>query len=136
MTAIVLGGYISVLTNRPGQSGHDVAQPLYHLGRRAECRLLAALLEQRQQVRYALLAETQTLSAIGTQHALRSLEAVATQIGGAVAPATHARVLLSRLITQEALLLAFNDTFSTFIVISLAGLELALFFRRARPQQR
>ena len=72
----------------------------------------------------------------GTQHALRALEAVAAQLGGAVAPATHARVLLSRLINQEALLLAFNDTFSTFIVISLCGLVLALFFRRARPQQR
>jgi len=45
-------------------------------------------------------------------------------------------VLLSRLINQEALLLAFNDTFSTFIAISLAGLVLTLFFRRARPPQR
>jgi hypothetical protein len=44
--------------------------------------------------------------------------------------------LLSRLIDQESWLLAFNDTFSTFLIISLCGLALALFFRRARPQQR
>ena len=39
--------------------------------------MLAALLEQRQQVRYALLAETQVLSSVGTQQALRALEATA-----------------------------------------------------------
>ena len=96
--------------------------------------MLAALLEQRQQVRYALLAETQALSAVGTQHALRSLEAVAAQLGGALAPAAHAKVLLSRMINQEALLLAFNDAFSTFVVISLGGLVLALFFHPPQKQ--
>jgi hypothetical protein len=93
-------------------------------------------LEQRQQVRYALLTETQSLSSIGTQQALRVLEATAAQLGGALAPAAHARVLLSRLIDQESLLLAFNDAFSTFVLISLCGLVLGFFFRRARPQQR
>jgi len=97
--------------------------------------MLAAILEQRQQVRYALLAETQQLSSVGTQQALHALEAAAAQIGGALAPAAHARVLLSRLIDQESWLLAFNDTFGTFLIISLCGLALALFFRRARPQQ-
>jgi hypothetical protein len=32
--------------------------------------------------------------------------------------------------------LAFNDTFSTFILISLCGLALVVFFRHARPQAR
>jgi hypothetical protein len=45
-------------------------------------------------------------------------------------------VLLSRLIDQESLLLAFNDAFSTFVLISLCGLALGFFFRRARSQQR
>jgi hypothetical protein len=98
--------------------------------------MLAALLEQRQQVRYALLAETQVLSSAGTQQALRALETAAAQIGGALAPAAHAKVLLSRLIDQESLLLAFNDAFSTFVFISLCGLALGCFFRRARSQQR
>jgi hypothetical protein len=48
----------------------------------------------------------------------------------------HARVLLSRLIDQESLLLAFNDTFSTFILTAICGLALVLFFRRVHPQQR
>ena len=43
---------------------------------------------------------------------------------------------MSRLLDQESLLLAFNDTFSTFVLISLCGFILALFFRRARLQQR
>jgi hypothetical protein len=42
--------------------------------------------------------------------------------------------LLSRLIDRETLLLAFNNTFfGYFAVISLCGLVLVLFFRRAWP---
>jgi len=104
------------------------------LGGALNVSMLASILEQRQHVRYALLAETQLLPSEGMQQALRTLEATATQIGGALPPASHARVLLSRLLDQEALLLAFNDTFSTFILISLCGMALALFFRRARSQ--
>jgi hypothetical protein len=82
----------------------------------------------------ALLAETQSLAAAGTQHALQTLETLATQLGGALSPAVHARVLLGRMINREALLLAFNDSFSFFIALSLCGLVLALFFRRARAR--
>jgi EmrB/QacA subfamily drug resistance transporter len=98
--------------------------------------MLAAIVDQRYQVRLALLAETQQLAAVGTQHALQALEALATQLGGALSPAVHARILLERIINREALLLAFNDAFGCFSVISLCGLALALFFRSARPTSR
>lgn len=134
--SVIYGIAISGLEAGRGKAATTLLNLCVTLGGALNVAMLAALLEQRQQVRYALLAETQVLPAVGTQQALRALEAIAAQLGSAVAPATHARVLLSRLINQEALLLAFNDTFSTFIVISLAGLVLALFFRRARLQQR
>ena len=94
---------------------------------------LATMLEQRHHVRHALLAETQTLSAAGTQQGLHMLEAVAAQFGGGLPPDVHAKVLLSRLIEREALLLAFNDAFGTFAILSLCGLALGLFFHRAHP---
>ncbi len=106
------------------------------LGGALHVALLAALLEQRQYVRQALLAETQSLAEVGTQQALQAFEAIATQLGGALPSAIHARVLLSRFLDREALLLAFNDTFATFVIIALSGLLLALFFRRAHPPQR
>ena len=93
--------------------------------------LLAALLDQRHQVRQAWLAETQALPAVGTQHGLRVFEAMAAQLDMASAPAAQARFLLGRFVNQEALLLAFNDCFAVFVMISLAGIALALFFRRA-----
>lgn len=94
--------------------------------------LLAAILDQRQQIRQGLLAETQQLTSVGTQQALQTLEAAATQISHAVPPDLHAHVLLGRLINHEALILAFNDASALFIVISLCGLLLVPFFRRAR----
>lgn len=96
--------------------------------------LLAAILDQRLQVRQAWLAETQQLTAVGTQQALQTLEAAALQISHAVPPALHAKVLLSRVIQREALILAFNDAAALFIVISLCGLVLVPFFRRAQPR--
>ena len=98
--------------------------------------LLASILDQRQHVRQVLLAETQQLNAVGTQLALQKLEGVATAIGGSLPPSLHAKVLLSRLINREATMLAFNDAFSVFVLISLCGLFLVLFFRRARPLHR
>jgi DHA2 family multidrug resistance protein len=127
---------ISGLEPARGKAATTLLNLCVTLGGALNVAMLASILEQRQQVRYALLAETQALPAVGTQQALQALEAVAAHIGGAMPPAAHARVLLSRLIDQESLLLAFNDTFSTFILISLCGLILVLFFRRARPQQR
>jgi MFS family permease len=94
--------------------------------------LLAAILDQRQQIRQALLAETQQLTSVGTQQALQTLEAVASQISNAVPPDLHAHILLGRLINQEATILAFNDAAYLFIIISLCGLILVPFFRRAR----
>jgi hypothetical protein len=98
--------------------------------------LLAAILEQRLYIRQALLAETQQLSAVSTQHTLSTLELVAAQTGSSLSPSLHARVLLSRLINEEALLLAFNDSFSVFVLISLIAIVLALFFRRSRLSRR
>ena len=97
--------------------------------------LLAAMLEQRHYIRQALLAETQTLSSVGTQQTLDIMQNLAVQIGGGLSPALHAKVLLGRLINREALLLAFNDSFSIFVIISLTATVLVLFFRKARLQQ-
>jgi DHA2 family multidrug resistance protein len=127
---------ISGLEPARGKAATTLLNLCITLGGALNVSMLAALLEQRQQVRYALLAETQVLSAVGTQQALQALETAAAQLGGALAPAAHAKVLLSRLLDQEALLLAFNDAFSTFVLISVCGLVLGLFFRRARAQQR
>jgi EmrB/QacA subfamily drug resistance transporter len=127
---------ISGLEAARGKAATTLLNLCITLGGALNVSMLAALLEQRQQVRYALLAETQVLSSVGTQQALQALETAAAQLGGALAPAAHAKELLSRLLDQEALLLAFNDAFSTFVLISVCGLVLGLFFRRARPQQR
>jgi nitrate/nitrite transporter NarK len=124
---------ISGLDPLRGKAATTVLNLCVTLGGAFNVSLLATILEQRQHIRQALLAQTQTLSAVGTQQALRSLETLAAQLGGGLPPAAHARVLLSRLIDREALLLAFNDTFGVFAIISLCGLVLALFFRRARP---
>jgi predicted MFS family arabinose efflux permease len=134
--AVIYPIAISGLELARGKAATTLLNLCVTLGGALNVSMLAALLEQRQQVRYALLAETQSLSSVGTQQALRALEATAAQIGGALAPAAHAKVLLSRLIDQESLLLAFNDAFSTFVLISLCGLALGFFFRRARPPQR
>jgi DHA2 family multidrug resistance protein len=133
--AVIYPIAISGLALARGKAATTLLNLCVTLGGALNVSMLAALLEQRQQVRYALLAETQSLSAVGTQQALRTLEATAAQIGGALAPVAHAKVLLSRLLDQEALLLAFNDAFSTFVLISLCGLVLGFFFRRARRSQ-
>ena len=93
--------------------------------------LLAAILEQRQVVRQALLAETQVLSSVGTQQALQTLETLANKVGGGLPAMLHAKVLLGRLIDREALWLAFNDSFGLFVVVTLSATVLVLFFRRA-----
>jgi EmrB/QacA subfamily drug resistance transporter len=93
--------------------------------------LLAAILDQREQIRQAWLAETQQLTAVGTQQALEALEAAAVQMGSAIPPDLHANVLLGRVIDQQAIMLAFNDAAALFVVISLCGLLLVPFFRRA-----
>jgi MFS family permease len=134
--AVIYPIAISGLEPARGKAATTLLNLCVTLGGALNVSMLAALLEQRQQVRYALLAETQLLSSVGTQQALRALEATAVQIGGALSPTVHAKVLLSRLLDQESLLLAFNDAFSTFVLISLCGLALGFFFRHARPPQR
>ena len=94
---------------------------------------LATILDQRQHVRQALLAETQQLNAVGTQQTLLKLEGLAAQMGSAIPDATHAKIMLGRVIQQQSRLLAFNDGFALFIFISLLGLVLAIFFRRSKP---
>jgi EmrB/QacA subfamily drug resistance transporter len=122
---------ISALDPARGKSATTLLNLCIVLGGALSVSLLASILDQRQQVRQALLAETQLLPSIGTQHALQTFEALASQIGGGLPPALHAKVLLSSYINREALLLAFNDGFAFFVVISLCGLVLSLFFRRA-----
>jgi EmrB/QacA subfamily drug resistance transporter len=97
--------------------------------------LVAAVLEHRHYIRQTLLAETQLLSAVGTQQTLVTLEWLAAQTGSGLPASLHARVLLGQLINQEALLLAFNDSFSVFVMISLCALILVMFFRRPRPSR-
>jgi EmrB/QacA subfamily drug resistance transporter len=101
------------------------------LGGALSVALLAALLDQRHEVRQALLAETQQLTAVGTQQALQTLEAAAP-VGSALSPSLHAKMMLGQMIHHEAFILAFNDAAFLFVVISLGGLVLAPFFRRAR----
>jgi hypothetical protein len=72
---------------------------------------------------------------VSTQRTLRLLEIVAAQTGSSLPPSLHAKVLLSRLINEEALLLAFNDSFSLFVLISLIAMVLVLFFRRPRSSR-
>jgi MFS transporter, DHA2 family, multidrug resistance protein len=124
---------ISGLDPARGKAATTVLNLGVTLGGAFNISLLATILEQRHHVRHALLAETQTLSAAGTQQGLRTLEALAAQLGGGLPPSVHAKVLLSRLIDREALLLAFNDAFGTFAILSLCGLALGLFFHRAPP---
>jgi MFS transporter, DHA2 family, multidrug resistance protein len=124
---------ISGLDPARGKAATTVLNLGVTLGGAFNIALLATILEQRHHVRHALLAETQTLSAAGTQQGLRTLEALAAQLGGGLPPSVHAQVLLSRLIDREALLLAFNDAFGTLAMLSLCGLALGLFFHRAHP---
>jgi DHA2 family multidrug resistance protein len=123
---------ISGLDPARGKAATTMLNLCITLGGALSVALLATMLEQREQVRQALLAETQQLTAVGTQHALQILESAARQMGSAVPSAVHAKIMLSRLIDHEAMLLAFNDAFSFFVLISLCGLVLVPFFRHAR----
>ena len=124
---------ISGLDPARGKAATTVLNLCVTLGGAVNITLLATILEQRHHIRHALLAETQTFAAVGTQQALRTLEVLAAQLGGGLPPDVHAQVLLGRLIEREALLLAFNDAFGTFALISLCGLGLGLFFHHAPP---
>jgi MFS transporter, DHA2 family, multidrug resistance protein len=124
---------ISGLDPARGKAATTVLNLCVTLGGAVNITLLATILEQRHHIRHALLAETQTFAAVGTQQALRTLEVLAAQLGGGLPPDVHAQVLLGRLIEREALLLAFNDAFGTFALISLCGLALGLFFHHAPP---
>jgi EmrB/QacA subfamily drug resistance transporter len=119
-----------------GKAATTILNLCMTLGGALSVALLAAILDQRYQVRHALLAETQPLTAVGTQQALYTLEGLAAQMYSGVSASAHARMLLGRLIDREALLLAFNDAFSFFVVLSMAGIMMALFFRRANVLQR
>ena len=125
---------ISGLPSAKGKAATTILNLCIVLGGALVVSLLAALLDQRHQVHQALLAETQTLPAIGTQHGLQVFEGLATQFEMTTEPAAQARFLLGRFVNEEALLLAFNDCFAVFLAISVAGIALALFFRRASQQ--
>jgi DHA2 family multidrug resistance protein len=125
---------ISGLEPARGKAATTILNLCVVLGGALTVSLLAAMLEQRHAIRQALLAETQQLSSVGTQQALASMQRLAAQIGGGLAPSLHAKVLLSRLINREASLLAFNDSCSIFIIIALTGAILVLFFRKAKTK--
>jgi DHA2 family multidrug resistance protein len=124
---------ISGLDPERGKAATTILNLCIILGGALVVSLLASMLEQRHYVRQALLAETQTLTSVGTQQALHTMETLASQTGGGLPATLHAKVLLGRLINHEALLLAFNDSFRLFVVISLGAVALVMFFRRARP---
>ena len=90
---------------------------------------LATILDQRQGVRQAWLAETQQLNAVGTQRALEVFPSLTPHADGAMS----AKAMLHRMINRQAQILAFNDGFALFVVICSVGLVLTIFFRRARP---
>jgi EmrB/QacA subfamily drug resistance transporter len=127
---------ISGLAPARGKAATTILNLCVTLGGALTVSLLGAILEQRQYIRQALLAETQLLSSVGTQQALSALELLHTQAGSALPASLQARALLGRLINQEALLLAFNDSFSVFVIIALCGTFLVVFFRRANPLPR
>lgn len=131
--AVIYPIAISGLEVTRGKSATTLLNLSVTLGGALMVALLASILEQRHSIRQALLVETQLLSSEGTQQTMRALESMASRLGDTLSSPVQAKVLLSRFIDREALLLAFNDTFATFILISLCGLALALFFRRARP---
>lgn len=116
---------ISAFDPSRGKAATTVLNLCVTLGGAWSVALLAAILDQRLQVRRALLAETQQLTAVGTQQALQTLEAAGQS-------ALQARGMIGRLINHEALVLAFNDAAALFVVISLCGLVLVPFFRRVR----
>jgi DHA2 family multidrug resistance protein len=123
---------ISGLDPARGKAATTLLNLCIVLGGALSVSLLASILDQRYQVRQVLLAETQQLPAVGTQQALETFQSLARQIGGGLPASLHAKALLSHFINQEALLLAFNDSFAFFVAISLCGLVLVLFFRHAR----
>lgn len=123
---------ISGLDFARGKAATTILNLCVTLGGALSVAMLAAILDQRYQVRQALLAETQPLTAIGTQQALYTLETLAEHIHSGISAPVYARMWLGRMIDREALLLAFNDAFSFFVVISLAGMIMALCFRRSR----
>ena len=123
---------ISGLEPSRGKAATTLLNLCVTLGGALHVSMLAALLEQRQQFHAAHLSETQWLPSLGTEHAVRDLTVAVTQPGGAGTATTQVSALLQRHLDQETLLLAFNDTFATFVLIALCGLWLGLFFRRAR----
>lgn len=82
--------------------------------------LLTTLIDVRQTVYQARFAETQMLSAVGTQHALSTFAQFADAAGvGAMYLKGYALSLLQGMVRQEALVHALNDG---FYMVSLVGL--------------
>lgn len=126
---------ISGLDPALGKAATTVLNLGNRLGGALSVSIIAVILEQRLHVRHALLTETQQLTSVGTQNALRLLERTADQVGGDLPGIVRAKVFIGHFIHQESLILAFNDAFSFFVIISLSGLLIVPFFRRGRPVQ-
>ncbi len=89
--------------------------------------LLTTLIDARQTVYQARFAETQMLSAVGTQQALSIFAQVADAIGvGAASLQGYALGLLQGVVRREALVHALNDGFYVVILVGLCSVAIIL----------
>ncbi len=95
--------------------------------------LLSTLIESRQTVHQAHLAETQVLTAAGTQQALSTFTHLATQLGaGAAYLNGYVLGLLQGVVRQQALVHALNDGFYVIMFVALGTLAIVLTMRMGR----
>jgi DHA2 family multidrug resistance protein len=95
--------------------------------------LFSTLIEWRQTLHQARFAETQVLTAAGTQQALAVFGQVASSLGASMAQAElYARWLLQGLVRREALVHALNDGFALILFIALCSMGVVLTMRMAR----
>ncbi len=92
---------ISGLPAAQGKTATTILNLCIVLGGALVVSLLAALLDQRHRMHQAVLAETQALPAVGTQHGLRVFETLSEQLGVASAPATQARFCWAVSLTRK-----------------------------------
>ena len=95
--------------------------------------LFSTLIEWRQTLHQARFAETQVLTAAGTQRALALFGQVAHMLGVGVGQAElYARGVLQGLVRREALVHALNDGFALILFIALCSMGVVLTMRMAR----
>lgn len=98
--------------------------------------LLTTLIDVRQTVYQARYAETQMLSAVGTQQALSAFTQLADAVGvGAMYAKGYALGLLQGVVRREALVHALNDGFYVVILVGLCSVAIILTMWTSRPRQ-